>query len=203
MRTSPILVRTIREQIVDHLRQEILCGSYKEGAALREQLLAAKYGVSRGPIRDALLQLTKEGLLMAEPNRGVKVRPKPSEKSRALLVKIRREIEVYALREIFSQIGPGDIAEWEANLESFKTACKNNDMPAVIHHDMAFHRSILQKAGDEVLVAIWLPLITHLVLPYSRHQKLIESYEEHCDVFEAIKAGNLKKAIAALEANIQ
>lgn len=203
MRTSPILVRTIREQIVDHLRQEILCGNYQEGTALREQLLAAKYGVSRGPIRDALLQLTKEGLLLAEPNRGVKVRAKPSEKSRSLLVKIRRDIEVYALKEFFPRIAPTDIAEWETNLDAFKTACKNNDMPAVIHHDMAFHRSLLDKAGDDVLAALWLPLMTHLMLPYSRHQKLIESYEEHREVFEAIKAGNLKKAIAALETNIQ
>lgn len=203
MLLRPVLVRTIREQIVDHLRQEILSGVYAEGSSLREQHLAEKYGVSRGPIRDALLQLTKEGLLSAQPNRGVKVRHRPSDKNRPLLVSLRRQIEAYALRTIFNDIGAADLVHWENNLEAFREACEASNMPAVVQHDMAFHRSIVERAGDEVLLAIWMPIITHLMLPYSRHRSLMESYQEHRSVLEAIKQQDLEVAVERLQANIQ
>ena len=70
--------RTIREQIADRIRADVLSGRIEPGTSLREVLLAKKYGVSRAPIRDALLQLSQEGLLVAKPNCGVKVGEAPA-----------------------------------------------------------------------------------------------------------------------------
>ena len=67
MGKSPVY-RTIREQVANEIRADVLSGRLSAGTDLREQTLAEKYGVSRGPIRDALLQLTQEGLLEAKPN---------------------------------------------------------------------------------------------------------------------------------------
>jgi DNA-binding GntR family transcriptional regulator len=196
-------VRTIREQIADHLRTEVLSGNYKEGVALREQHLAKRYGVSRGPIRDALLQLTKEGLLVAQPNRGVKVKKRPQEKSRKLFVVLRRQIEAFALAEIFPAISAGDIARWDGLLEQFRSACQIGVLSVVVQHDMAFHRSLIERVGDDDLVAVWIPLVTHMLLPYSRHRSLLESYEEHRAIVGAIKKRDLKGALRALQKNIQ
>ncbi|MDR2676089.1 MAG: GntR family transcriptional regulator [Opitutaceae bacterium] len=226
MKSIPV-VRTIREQIVNHLRTEILSGGYGEGSALREQHLAKRYGVSRGPIRDALLQLTKEGLLMAEPNRGVRVKKRASKETRALFVTLRKQIETHALRRIFPDITDADVTEWETHLEQYKTVCERADIPHVLERDMEFHRSILERVGDDSLIAVWLPLITRLLLPHHNPQagsleetggdlqsltalqakKLLkrgmESYEEHCAIVTAIKKRQLKQAVAALEKNIQ
>ena len=68
--SSPPVFRTIREQIADRIRADVIAGRLAEGTNLREQALAKQYGVSRAPIRDALLQLTQEGLLIAKPNCG-------------------------------------------------------------------------------------------------------------------------------------
>ena len=57
--------RTIREQVADQIRADVISGKLAGGTSLREQALAEQYGVSRAPIRDALLQLTQEGLLVA------------------------------------------------------------------------------------------------------------------------------------------
>ena len=107
--SSPVVYRTIREQIVEQLRNEVLSGELPEGQSLREQKLAARFGVSRGPIRDALLQLSQEGLLIAEPNRGVRVSGGPSLAIQPLVVDTRRRIERFALETIFESLEPADV----------------------------------------------------------------------------------------------
>jgi DNA-binding GntR family transcriptional regulator len=68
---TQVLIRSTREQITDRLREDIFSGRLAEGERLQEAKLAERFGVSRGPIREALAQLTQEGLLEAKPNRGV------------------------------------------------------------------------------------------------------------------------------------
>jgi len=97
-----VVYRTIREQIAHRLRNEVLAGRFSQGEPLREAKLAKRFGVSRGPIRDALLQLTQEGLLTGQPNVGVKVSQSPSEAIRPLVVELRKQIEGYALAAIFN-----------------------------------------------------------------------------------------------------
>jgi len=101
--------RTIREQIADRIRTDVLSGRLLEGTSLREQTLARQYGVSRAPIRDALLQLTQEGLLVARPNCGVKVGAASSEEIQPLVVELRRKIEVFALRNAFGKLTEADV----------------------------------------------------------------------------------------------
>jgi DNA-binding GntR family transcriptional regulator len=203
MSRTPLLHRTIREQIVSHLRTEVLTGELIGGQRLREQPLAERFGVSRGPIRDALLQLTNEGLLVACQNRGVHVRESPGEATRPLVVDLRRRVETFALDAIFDGVGPHDLDFWQENLQSFRAACQQRDMPRVVEHDMAFHRSIVERVGDQGLTAIWLPVVTHMMLPYSRHRDLLESYQEHRRILTAIKAGDRSLAIERLRHNIQ
>ena len=75
--------RTMREQIVEYIRKDLLAGDLKAGDPLREKELAERFGVSRGPVRDALLQLTQEGLLVARPHRGVVVFDREAPRRRA------------------------------------------------------------------------------------------------------------------------
>lgn len=201
--TMTVIYRTIREQIADQLRREVLTGKLKEGDSLREQKLAERFGVSRGPIRDALLQLTQEGLLLAQPNIGVKVGKAPSEAIRSLIVVLRRHIEHYALERIFDSIDESDIRRWEEILAQLKTACQRGDMAALVEHDIGFHRSIVERTGDADLVAVWLPIILRMRLEYSRHTDLMECHAEHERVLEAIRKKDKAGAIAALEANIR
>ena len=103
MSHTPVF-RTIREQIADRIRADVISGRLAEGTSLREQALAKQYGVSRAPIRDALLQLTQEGLLEAKPNCGVRVGSASGEEIQPLVVELRRKIEVFALRKVFSKL---------------------------------------------------------------------------------------------------
>lgn len=200
--SSPVVYRTIREQIVEQLRNEVLSGEIAEGESLREQKLAARFGVSRGPIRDALLQLTQEGLLSAEPNRGVRVSGGPSLAIQPLVVETRRRIERFALEAIFDGVTADDLRSLDEVLARFKTACERGDMKEVVERDLALHRWIVERAGDADLTAMWLQVIVRMRLRYTRHKSLMDSYREHKRVVDAVRKRDRAAAIAALEANI-
>lgn len=200
--SPPVVFRTIREQIANRLRQELLSGQFTSGEPLRETQLAARFGVSRGPIRDALLQLTQEGLLVAQANCGVRVKEAPSKAIQPLVVALRRMIEKFALDSVWDTLTDEDIRNWEDLTEQLHEACRKKDAARVIELDMAFHRSIVERTGDRDLAAMWLPIITRMLLVYSRHRDWMDVYREHSAVVREIRNRDRAAALAALEANI-
>jgi DNA-binding GntR family transcriptional regulator len=202
MSHAPVF-RTIREQIADRIRADVISGRLPEGTSLREQALARQYGVSRAPIRDALLQLTQEGLLVAKPNCGVRVGSPSGEEIQPLVVELRRKIEVFALGKVFSKLTDSDVKRLEDTVQRLKTACENEDLAEVVQQDMALHRHILEATGNTDLLAMWLPIVSRVFLHYSRHRNMMESYREHAAIVDAIRSKDRKAAIEALTANIQ
>ena len=202
MPNTPVF-RTIREQIADRIRTDVIAGRLAEGTNLREQALAEQYGVSRAPIRDALLQLTQEGLLVAKPNCGVRVGSPSGEEIQPLVVELRRTIEVFALHKVFSKLTDGDIERLDDSVQRLKTACENDDLAEVARQDMALHRYILEVAGNRDLLAIWLPIVSRMLFHYGRHRDMMESYREHVAIVDAVRKKDRRAAIEALTANIQ
>jgi DNA-binding GntR family transcriptional regulator len=195
--------RRLRDQITDRLREEILLGEITEGEPLREAALATRFGVSRIPIRDAILQLTSEGLLIAEPNRGAKVSAVWDEAIRPTMLKVRRDIECMALRFLMRRVNELIVERFQKNLKAFEAACRESELPLVVRYDMEFHRLVLRESGHRGLEAVWLPLMGGMRLPYGRHQSLMESHAEHAKVVQAIMMNDRIMALAALKANIQ
>lgn len=197
------IFRTIPEQVAAHLRQEVLAGRLKPGDPLREIEVSERFGVSRGPIREALRQLTQQGILVLEPNKGVRVAPNPSAAVRPLIVEIRGKIETYVLGSVFDQISQGDIALLENILSDIKDVCEMGDANALVEHDLRFHKAIMQSHPDKDLFALWEPIMMRMLMHYNRLSNLMDSYLEHKRIFDAICDGNKAEAIKALEANIQ
>jgi DNA-binding GntR family transcriptional regulator len=197
------LFHTLPEQIAMHLRQSILSGELQSGQPLREKDIADRFGVSRGPVREVFRLLTQEGMLVAEPNKGVKVAQKPTGTVRTLLVNLRVEIETFVLNSIFDQITLQDIQKLEAVLANIKQACLNNDMGTLLEHDLDFHRILIQSHDQKELFSIWRPMVLRMLIQYNRLGNLMESYQEHKRIFDAIKQGNKEEALEALKANIR
>ena len=114
------LVRGLREQIVAQLRDEILFGHMDEGEPLVETKLAKRFGVSRGPIREALLQLTNEGVAVSKVNCGTRVAQSAPDFICDFLVPLRKQIEAFALRHYFSELSDDDFQHWNAILDEMK-----------------------------------------------------------------------------------
>ena len=195
--------RTIPEQIVEQLRRDILSGALAEDAPLREKDLSERFGVSRGPVRHALLQLTKEGLVVATPNVGVRVAQHPSEDVLALVIDIRRKIEGFALESFLETVTEEDLGTLRSILGRLKDACERDDISTVEEYDLQFHSVILSKYNDKHLLDLWQSVVGRMMLRYTRFTKLIESYNEHRGILEAIEAKDRPAALKALRDNIQ
>jgi DNA-binding GntR family transcriptional regulator len=204
--TALLARRGHREHIVERLRDDILSGRVDEGARLSEVALAERFGTSRGPIREALQQLTHEGLLVAKRNCGVTVAPAAPKSIRELIVPLRRTIEVYALRQFFDDINDDDFRLWEELLRRLKQACRKKDFAATAELDIAFHRSLLLRADQPDLLIIWQTIVgrirTHFRKSHTRYADLMDIYREHRDLVETFRTGDEAAATKALKENI-
>lgn len=201
------LVRGLREQIVNQLRDDILAGRLEPGVRLSETKLAERFGVSRGPIREALVQLTNEGMLIGRPNCGVTVAPTAPDSIRELIVPIRRTIETYAVRLFFDNISEADYRIWDEILEKLADACRRHDYHASAEQDIAFHRSLLVRAGQPDLLAIWQTIVarirSHFRQTHIRNPDLMGIYAEHKAIVDTFRTGDKEASIKILEDNIE
>lgn len=199
--------RHSRDQIIDSLRGDLLSGRFPAGARLSELELAERFGVSRGPIRESLCQLTNEGLLVAKPNCGVTVALQPSNEIQELIVPIRRTIETYALRQVFHKLTEEDFQAWEAILDKMEQACQLGNDPEIVLQDIAFHRHLIARAEHADLLAIWQSILARIrghfykaVVQY--RDRLIQISDLHRQLLGVFRQGNLEQAEGALSEHI-
>ena len=197
------LFSNLQEQVSANLRMRIVSGQIAPGTEFHEHELAEEFGVSRGPIRDTLLTLTKEGLLHARPNIGVRVAELASPFKRKVIVRLRREIENTALTTWFEHPDPVLLERLDTNLAAYKVACGGTDFPRVVELDMMFHRTLVESADGGSLVALWLPVILQMLVMYSRHRNnLMISHDEHAAIFAAMQDKDHEKASSLLVRHI-
>lgn len=200
-RAKPLV--TIREQIADSLRSDIIAGNLKPGERVREEVLADKFGVSRGPIRDVLLQLNKEGLLSSKPNCGVTVNHQLAPGLHSLMKSLRLKIEVDSLKLLKGKLVQEDFETLSDIVDNLHRALKAENFTEATEQDLAFHRYLVRKAGGDDLVNVWTSVALRMRIDYQRISKPKESYDEHKAIVSALEAGNMKKAADALKANIR
>jgi GntR family transcriptional regulator, rspAB operon transcriptional repressor len=203
--SAVLLSRTLGGQIAATLRRDIITGQFDAGAMLREIPLAKRFGVSRGPIRDALRELAEEG--MVEPlHRGMRVAAAAPDAIHEFVSPLRRTIECYALRLVFNRLDEGCFSTWERILATMRRACVAADEILVVEQDIAFHRSILELARQPDLLAIWSTIVArirrHFIEGSRRYADPLDQYAEHVRLFEAFATRNIDNAVQALEAHI-
>jgi DNA-binding GntR family transcriptional regulator len=138
--------------LVEALREAILDGRLAPGARLVQEELAARYGTSRIPLREALRQLEGEGLVRTSHQRGAVVRSL-SPKDVADLYDVRLALETLAVRRAAARLT--DLrAVAAAGARRAAQAADAGTMPALFHLDRDFHASITAESDNEHLVAV-------------------------------------------------
>ncbi|MCA9090507.1 MAG: GntR family transcriptional regulator [Planctomycetaceae bacterium] len=198
--------QTHSQEIAERLRGDILSGRIAEGGRLTEQELAERFGVGRSPVREAVLRLTMQGLLTSRPNRGAIIAPAAPLEIRKLVVPIRRSVESFALEMVFDSLCEEDFQEWEEILEKMKEGCESGDLYLVAEMDIAFHRTLVERARQPDLLVIWDALVGRMRSHFRRMQRARgdsdEIYKEHESLLHCFRNGSFKEAERMLRAKI-
>ncbi|HTR14976.1 MAG TPA: GntR family transcriptional regulator [Roseiarcus sp.] len=191
--------------IVESVREDILAGRLAPGERLVECDLTARFGVSRGPVREALRRLSAEGLIEHWPNRGALVR-RLSQRAIGELFQIRIEIEALAARLAAESSDEAARAAFtRAIVRIFDDG--EREPCAYLEENSAFHDAIIALAGNlhlrGVSTQLRLPLIMAQVGDALTREALKQSVAEHRDVAKAILARDARAAAAAMRGHLE
>ena len=189
------------DHICDIIRRELISGKFAHDEPIREQKLATRFGTSRGPVRDALLRLTQEGILAYETNKGVRVNSPLSEEERDVVVGMRLQLEKFCMRKFIPVVTSSDLDQLSILLERLSSACKRASLPEVAESDLALHRYWVAQASPH-LESTWLGLSVRMIMKYTRLSKYEDIEKEHTNIVSAILEKDLEKTLVCLEANI-
>lgn len=200
---KPPKILSVKDQIADQLRSDIISGELAPNTKLNEKQLAERFGLSRGPIRDVILQLTKEGLLISKNNCGASVNSMLDPSLQKLIIDLRRKIEVYAIDKLKGQLTQDDFKELDNILDELQAAFDREDFTEVTKVDISFHNYLIYKAGGDELVNIWYPYVMRMRLNYKRITSSNECVDEHRVILDALRADDMSTASKAIKANIK
>jgi len=190
------LVRNASVAATELIREAIIDGRLQPGQRLKEEELARELGISRTPVREALLMLQAEGLVDAMPNRGAVVRAHSAEDLDDLY-RLRALLEGYAARRAALRVSEDDVANLWASCDRFDRIL-DDDIRKLVKENLFFHNSILEAAGSARLASmvrkvIELPLVYKSYIWYSPDQKRISGHY-HRQITRALEARDAERA---------
>jgi DNA-binding GntR family transcriptional regulator len=194
---GPPLSRSASAAASGVIREAIIDGRLAPGQRLKEEELARELGMSRTPVREALLLLQSEGLVESIPRRGATVRSYAVDDLDDMY-QLRAVLEGYAARRAATRISPDDVARLEESCVRFDRLRAEGDLRDLVKENIFFHNVILDAAGSDRLVplvrkVIELPLVYRSFYWYSPEQRLISEHY-HRQLTRALRAGDAKRA---------
>ncbi|UZJ25961.1 GntR family transcriptional regulator [Rhodococcus antarcticus] len=193
----------LRDQVLAVLRQRIVNGDYPPGERLTEDRLAADFGVSRNPVREALRVVEAEGFVIMVPRRGAVVAT-PDATTIADLFAVRERLEMLAARLAAERATPGDVAGLRRLLDEARVATEGVDFDTVAELNSAFHLRVIEISGNRWLASIASALYLHVqwVFRIGAAQRAPHSWIEHIHLVDTIEAGDVDAAEAAALAHV-
>ncbi|MCK9287912.1 MAG: GntR family transcriptional regulator [Sphaerochaetaceae bacterium] len=197
LRTNQKVILTIKDQVYQIIRDNILSEQLKPGDRINEVQIAKDLNVSRSPVRSAINELIGEGLLESIPNKFVKVR-KLTEKQILDIYELRLLVEGYAVEKTIEHLDE----EMKRMLCDFRDqfiACSTYAMlDTYVEIDTQFHEFLIKASGNDVvyetLHRVALLINPFRVISLKSEKRFIESIDEHIELIEAICNKNLEKA---------
>ena len=178
--------------VQQELERIILAGELPAGSKLNEAAIAARLGVSRGPVREAFRALEESGLVRLEKNRGVFVRRIPVEEADEIY-ELRAVLDEFVGRRLAQTATPEHVRELTARVDRMEKAAAKGDVDAYLAANVDFHDRMVELAGNAKLLGMYRRLVNELRV--FRHATLAQggalpvSTREHRDIVNRIAAG--------------
>ncbi|MGW7413496.1 GntR family transcriptional regulator [Streptomyces sp. NPDC054863] len=193
------------ERVYDHIKRGVLDRSYEGGTLLTEGHLAEAVGVSRTPVREALLRLEVEGLIKLYPKKGALVLAVSAQEI-ADVVETRLLVEEFAVRKAVPA-SPRLIARLEELLAEQQRRALAGDLAEVAVTDRCFHAEIVRDAGNQILSRLYdqmrdRQLRMGVAVMEAHPDRVALNIAEHAEILDAIRAGDADAAAACVRRHV-
>ena len=183
----------LKDQIASALRTEIVAGRMRPGTTYKMGELAARFGASRTPMREAILELEAKGLV--EITRGVGFRVlAPSAKELRDNLEVREMLEAPAMASLAARLTDEELATARGLAAAIEEAAKQNDLARYLERDREFHLYLMARTGNGKLVAIVGELRDVQRVPgldrMAHEGSLVERNRHHVAMLDAIESGD-------------
>lgn len=206
---SPPLLRTASATATELIREAIVEGRLEPGRRLKEVELAKELGISRTPIREALLLLQAEGLVEASPNRGSTVRAYDARELNDMY-ELRALLEGHSARRAAARITPETLAELRVSCARFEAIVTDLDRPGrladLVSENGRFHELILAASGSDRLAGmvhqvVVTPLVYRSYVWYSPEQARL-SFHAHVQLVNALDRHDADRSDAIMREHV-
>jgi len=187
----------LREQVAQQIRAAIIEGQIKPNDHITETTLTEQLGVSRTPVREALILLEREGLVIAAPNRGCFVRAF-TQKDVEEIFTMRVALENLAARINVGQFHEVDYQHLYESIRSQRAVIERNDFKQLRAIDMAFHEYLIRRTKHSLLIRNWTEIVAQVAAVLYLRAEAIPDYDEyqsirdHTAIVESYQARNLE-----------
>jgi len=200
--------RTLVDDVIERLRDAILNGSFKPGQPLREEQLAAMLDISRGPVREALVRLEREGLVQVRRHRGAIV-AQLSRSDVEEVYSLRLALERLAIQHAIRYASEDDFTAMEKVITAFDRALAHNPSEHEIAKlDLQFHDIIYHAARHQRLYDCWTNLRSQIyIFLLSRNianpdfRKI--TLEGHTEILSILRSRNEDQALITIEEHLR
>jgi DNA-binding GntR family transcriptional regulator len=197
---------TLAGQALAGLRAAIVDGRLRAGERYSVATLAGRLGVSRTPVREALLVLERQGLVRFERNKGVRIL-EPSAADLEEVFVLRLLLEVPAAARAATRLTPEGLDALDGELAAMAAAAGRGEEGPFMAHDQRFHEIMLDAAGNRRLAAQVDQLRDHVRLrgasTVGRSRDLEAIHAEHVVIRDALRARDPERAAAAMRAHLE
>jgi DNA-binding GntR family transcriptional regulator len=190
------------ERVEQYIRQCIYNGALKPRERLIEEDLAKQLECSRGPVREALLRLERDGLIVTVPRRGTFIRDISTD-SIEVIFGIRGKLEALCVRYLRQELTPQSEQTLRKALKAMKSAAMQGDEEAFLQADLGLHRTIWKLSNRDQLYrtlnTIMNPFIFMVARAFSTRMPLKQRYRNHEGYLETVLTTPLNAVEAAVE----
>lgn len=195
--------RTLGSVVTSQVRDRILDGTYPPGTQMNEVELATRFATSRGPVREALQRLVRDGLLISAPHKGITVRAMTAEDLDDLYF-ARAALERAAMVRLTDRGAPAAlIAVLEQDVRRMALAVEEHRWVDVSAADLGFHVHIVDAAGSERLSAMYAMLADQtrlgLNIMVGTYKGRTDLVDEHAELLKLLGAGDRSTLLVSLD----
>jgi DNA-binding GntR family transcriptional regulator len=193
------------ERVYSHIKKAVLDRRYEGGTLLTEGELAEAVGVSRTPVREALLKLEVEGLIKLYPKKGALVLAVSAQEI-ADVVETRLLVEEFAVRKAVPA-SARLIARLEEVLDEQRERARDGDLAAFAVTDRCFHAEIVRNAGNEILSKLYDQLRDRqlrmgVAVLEAHPDRVAKNIDEHAELLDAIRSGDTEGAARCVRRHV-